>query len=116
MTTTINNVKEFDKLVETLIQKADQETLKKYNGDVNKHFSGCGFAWTKIDIDGRSKLGRIVRKSDNFEKAWDYGYTMWTCGVASATQNIDVKEFWQRIIANGLKEAGFDAFVGSRLD
>ena len=86
------------------------------DGKPEDHVDACGFAWTRIIADGRSKLGRIVAKSEYFRKYHTGGFYMWTKGVAGPPQSMGVKEYWQDVIAKGLTEKGFKAYAESRMD
>ena len=81
----------------------------------------CGFAWVDIyEYDGKkiranSKLGKAlaangIEKSD-YKKCFD----LWNpCGIY--TQSIDIKEAGAEAYAKVLRNHGFEAWCGSRLD
>ena len=107
----------FDSFVEAAIEKANIATKLKYNEDMGRMIDACGFAWVSIWIDGRSKLGRIVNNNQHFAASYRAKeYTLWAGGEAGRTQNMCIKEYWARVIADHLKENGIDASVGSRMD
>ena len=96
---------------------AANEMYEKIGGDR----LACGYAWVNIyEYDGKkiranSKLGKAlaangIEKSD-YKKCFD----LWNpCG--RYVQNIDIKEAGAVAYAKGLRNYGFDAYMGSRLD
>jgi len=56
----ITTVAQFNTLMTEIYAKADAAIDAKYTREDDQY--PCGFAWTKIVIDGRSKIGKIVAK------------------------------------------------------
>lgn len=79
----------------------------------------CGFAWVNISkfqgkrITGNTKLGRLL-KQVGVRQDYTRAFSQW-CNWYGG-QSIDVKESGARAFAEVLKEYGFDAYAGSRLD
>jgi len=96
---------------------AANEMYEKIGGDRY----ACGFAWVNIyEYDGKkiranSKLGKAlaangIEKSD-YKKCFD----LWNpCGLY--VQSIDIKEAGAQAYAKVLRNYGFEAWCGSRLD
>jgi hypothetical protein len=79
----------------------------------------CGFAWVNIyqfkgqKIKGNTRLGRLL-KSVGVSQDYTRVFSQW-CNWYGG-QSVDVKESGARAFAEVLREYGFDAYAGSRLD
>ena len=80
----------------------------------------CGFAFTRITeyngvkINGNTKMGRMLKKlgiSQNYARTFE----IWNPS-RMGVQNIDTLEVGARACADILKQHGFTAYAGSRLD
>ena len=85
-----------------------------------KYFGGaggglCGFAWVSIyDIKGNTKLGRILKKI-GVEQDYSRAFNIWNPS-GLGVQSIDIKEAGAQAAAEYLRNFGFNAYAGSRLD
>jgi hypothetical protein len=77
----------------------------------------CGFAWVNITgVKLSTKQGKEFAKL-GFRKAYGYKNTVQLWNPSGhPTQNMDVKEEAAEQYADVFRAAGFDAFVGSRMD
>jgi hypothetical protein len=77
----------------------------------------CGFAWVNITgIKLNTKVGKEFARL-GFRKAYGYKNTVQLWNPSGhPTQNMDVKEEAAEIYADVFRAAGYDAFVGSRMD
>lgn len=78
----------------------------------------CGFAWVNVYVDGRSRVAKVLKE---FGARKDYygGFRFSSHDVApsrNATQSMQRKEAACGAFANVLRDAGFKAYVGSRMD
>lgn len=78
----------------------------------------CGFAWVNVYVDGRSKVAKVMKE---FGLRSDYygGYNFWSGDVtpkAQGSQSMQRKEAACEAFAKVLRNYGFKAYVGSRLD
>ena len=78
----------------------------------------CGFAWVNVYVDGRSKVAKEMKK---FGLRSDYmgGYNFWSSDVAPSarsSQSMQRKEAACAAFAKVLRDYGFEAYVGSRMD
>jgi len=77
----------------------------------------CGFAWVNISgIKLSTRQGKEFAKL-GFRKAYGYKNTvqLWNPSGHN-TQNMDVKEMAADVYAEVFRQAGFNAFAGSRMD
>lgn len=80
----------------------------------------CGFAWVDLHsyagkrLDGRSAAGRVLKKA-GINQDYRRVFQIWNAGGYPG-QSIDTKEKAARAFVHVLKQHGFDATVGSRLD
>ena len=86
----------------------------------NDEFGGCGFAWVNVypQHKGNTRLGKAERRtleSMGFRKSYDGGYQLWNPS-GYPTQNIGTLEAGANAAAALLRDAGFTAYSGSRLD
>lgn len=78
----------------------------------------CGFAWVNVYVDGRSKVAKEMKK---FGLRSDYmgGYNFWASDVAPSarsSQSMQRKEAACGAFAKVLRDYGYKAYVGSRMD
>ena len=78
----------------------------------------CGFAWVNVYVDGRSKVAKVMKE---FGLRSDYmgGYNFWASDVAPSarsSQSMQRKEAACGAFAKVLRDYGFEAYVGSRMD
>jgi hypothetical protein len=78
----------------------------------------CGFAWVDVFVDGRSKMAREMMK---FGLSSNYmgGYNFWAdkCAPSSrSSQSMQRKEAACQAFAAVMREHGFKAYAGSRMD
>jgi hypothetical protein len=98
---------------------AADQYFKTQLGGVDRY--ACGFAWVTVypEHKGNTRLGRAERRileslglrKDHTGKA----YELWNPS-GYACQNIDTLEAGARAAAQVLKNHGFRAYAGSRLD
>ena len=72
----------------------------------------CGFAWVHLS-EGRSSFARWAKKNLGAHKAYYGGVDIWTRGYG---QSMELKEAYASAYAEVLREAGIDAYMGSRMD
>jgi hypothetical protein len=78
----------------------------------------CGFAWVNVYVDGRSKVAKEMKQ---FGLRSDYmgGYNFWASEVAPSarsSQSMQRKEAACEAFAKVLRDYGYSAYVGSRMD
>jgi hypothetical protein len=78
----------------------------------------CGFAWVNVYVDGRSRVAKVMKE---FGLKSDYygGYQFSSYVVAPAvggSQSMERKEAACDAFAKVLRDYGFKAYVGSRMD
>ena len=71
----------------------------------------CGFAW--INFKGNTAFGRWAKKAGVARPAYGGGLQVW---VREFGQSVDRKSAYAGAYAQVLKDAGIDAYAGSRLD
>jgi len=71
----------------------------------------CGFAW--IEFQGNTAWGRWAKKAGVASKNYPSGLCVW---VSEGGQSITRKEAYARAYADVLRNAGIEAYAGSRLD
>lgn len=71
----------------------------------------CGFAW--INFKGNTAFGRWAKKAGVARKGYPTGLTYW---VSAFNQSMQKKEAFAYAFAAVLREAGIEAYAGSRLD
>lgn len=75
----------------------------------------CGFAWVSIyGVKGSTKIGKKLI-SLGFRKSYEGGLQYWNPS-GSMTQCITAKEEGANAYAKIFKDAGFEAYMGSRMD
>lgn len=111
--------------LDQIIQEAQEAAYAEAERYFNNQLGGqdqfaCGFAWCNIGtyngkkVDGRTKIGKMLAKrgiSRNYA-----GQIQWWNPSKFPCQNVDTLEVGARAAANVLKQHGFDAYCGSRLD
>ncbi|NBT79700.1 MAG: hypothetical protein EBT04_14900 [Betaproteobacteria bacterium] len=77
----------------------------------------CGFAWVNVSgVKLSTKVGKEFARL-GFRKAYGYRNTVQLWNPSGhPTQNMDVKEMAAEEYADVFRAAGYDAFVGSRMD
>ena len=76
----------------------------------------CGFAWVDIyGVRSNSKLGKALIAAGFRKSDYKRCLSMWNPS-GMPCQNIDTKEVGAVAAANILREAGLQAYAGSRLD
>jgi hypothetical protein len=96
---------------------AANEMYEKIGGDR----LACGFAWVDIyEYDGKkiranSKLGKALAANGIEKSDWKKCFDLWNPSGLSV-QNIDIKEAGAQAYAKVLRNYGFEAWCGSRLD
>ena len=110
--------------VKQILAEADQaaetaaEEAYKRNG--NTDWDACGFAWVNIfrfngrKLDGRTKLARLLKQA-GLRQDYTRAFSVWNPGNYGG-QSISIKEDAARAYANVLKQHGFEAYPGSRMD
>lgn len=78
----------------------------------------CGFAWVNVYVDGRSKVAKVMKefglKSDYYDGYQFSSYVVAPSGGGS--QSMQRKEAACGAFAKVLRDYGFSAYVGSRMD
>lgn len=91
--------------------------------DFNKPYSVvadgvCGFAWVNVYVDGRSKAAKVMKefgaKKDYYGGLQFSSYDVAPSGGSS--QSMERKEAACGAFAQVLRDYGFKAYVGSRMD
>ncbi len=106
------------KATEEAYNSATEMLLSLYGGqDVGM----CGFAWVNVrpKHKGNTKLGkaeRVILREMGFELDWTGKEFQWWNPSGLGVQNVDCKAKGASVAARILKEHGFDAYAGSRLD
>jgi hypothetical protein len=72
----------------------------------------CGFAWISIH-PGNSSFARWLAKNTHARKGYYGGMQLWVRGYG---QSMEKKEVYADAFARVLREAGVDAYSGSRMD
>lgn len=79
----------------------------------------CGFAWVNVKPKnkGNTRLGkqeRAVLESQDFSKSsYEKTYQLW---ISKFNQSMQKKEAYAYAFAKVLRDYGFDAYAGSRMD
>lgn len=71
----------------------------------------CGFAW--VSFAGNTAFGRWAKKSGNASAHYPKGLCYW---VSQFNQSMERKERFAEAMAKVLRDAGIDAYAGSRMD
>ena len=117
--TTITTVEEIRELVNDA-QTAAHEAANRKLGELGSDWGACGFAWVNLyeyngkKLDGRSKMGRLLKQA-GVGQDYTRAFQIWNPSRVGA-QNVDVLEAGAQAAAEVLREAGFVAYAGSRLD
>lgn len=72
----------------------------------------CGFAWINL-YPATSSLARYLKKHGKADKAYGGGMQIWVSGYG---QSMERKSAYAAAYANVLREVGFNAYAGSRMD
>jgi len=100
-------------------EAADKAAQTAYVRNGNTDWDACGFAWVNIyehngrRLDGRTKMGRLM-KSAGVRQDYTRAFQVWSPGYGG--QSISIKEAAASAYAAVLKQHGFTAYAGSRLD
>lgn len=113
------NIEAIKKEVRDAAFKAADNYFKTVLGGVDRY--ACGFAWVTVypEHKGNTRAGKEERKvleSLGLRKDWTgKAYELWNPS-GYAVQNVDTLEAGARAAAEVLRENGFKAYAGSRLD
>ena len=109
-------------LTQELIMATAFQAADTYERDVMQgRWGACGFAWVTVypEHKGNTRAGkaeRAVLEQLGFRKDWTgKAYELWNPSKY-ATQNVDTLEAGARAAAQLLKQHGYKAYAGSRLD
>jgi hypothetical protein len=75
------------------------------------HSGVCGFAW--VSFKGNTSFGRAMKAAGLARKRYEGGLSVW---VSEFGQSMERKEAYARAYAAVLREAGIEAYAGSRMD
>lgn len=108
----LENVKTAHAAALLAASKAADEYLEKYGSR-----DACGFAWASINIDGRTKLAKTLKKIEGWSPKWNGGLQLWN-PANSGTQSISILESGARAYSAKMNELlETDKFsYGSRMD
>ena len=100
----------------TALDAAKTAADKFYQEKLNcQDMYACGFAWVNVyGVKGNTKLGKLM-KTLGFRKSYEGGLQLWNPS-GHPCQNIDTKEEGAAAYAKILREAGLQAYSGSRMD
>jgi len=100
----------------TEVREAAYRAAATYENDVMQGgWGACGFAWINIlDIKGNTRIGRAL-KAAGVRQDYTRAFQIWNPS-GFPTQNVDTLEAGARAGAEVLKQYGFEAYAGSRLD
>lgn len=119
--TTIKTVDDLVILFDAAEQAAKKAAVEYFNNKMGGFDGGaCGFAWVNLykfndkKLDGRTKMGRLLKQA-GVRQDWQRNFQIWN-PAKFGCQNIDTLEAGARAYAEVLREAGFEAYMGSRLD
>jgi hypothetical protein len=94
-------------------REAAEKYFREKLGGVDQY--ACGFAWVDVyGVKGNTRLGKML-KNAGVRKSYTGSFQMWNPSEFGV-QNIDTLEQGARAAARVLKDYGFDAYAGSRLD
>lgn len=108
---------------ETLAEIISEAKRRAYVASVEyseKYFGGrdgglCGFSWVSIyDVKGNTKLGRTLKRI-GIEQDYSRAFSIWNPS-GLPVQSVDIKEAGAAAAAEYLRQFGFNAYAGSRLD
>ena len=102
-------------IVAKAVVAAQEASMKRYNEIGGDRFA-CGFAWVDVYVDRTNSKEAKALIEAGFRK--DYKpkcLSMWNPG-GLGVQNIDIKEAGAEVMAELLRQAGFKAYAGSRMD
>jgi hypothetical protein len=107
----MTTIKELHEIATANAKAVADEMYKRY-GDAY----ACGFAWVEVyGVKLSTKLGKEF-KALGFDKSWNKGSIYLWNPSGYGGQNIDIKEQSAQAYAKVFKDAGYRAYVGSRLD
>ena len=97
-------------------QAARQATQAYLDANGHGGFGGCGFAWVTVDADGRSRVGRALKKAGFNKPYGEKGLQMWNPS-GHFTQCRTAKEYGAQAMAEVLKtRLGVEARARGRDD
>jgi len=99
-------------IIEQAFEAARNAT--KLHLDQHHGFDCCGFAWVNIK-PGTSALARELKSRGDARKSYYGGVDVWDPGK-SMTQNMSAKEAGAQAFAKVLQDAGYKAYMMSRMD
>ena len=107
------------KEAQALAHKAGKDWLDKWYGGQDS--GACGFAWVNIRPanKGNTKAGKEERKvlrAMGFELDWTGKEFQWWNPSGLGCQNVDALHQGASAAAKYLREQGFSAYAGMRLD
>lgn len=117
MNITVEQIQDWLAEAEEAARRAAQEAYAK-NG--NSDWDACGFSWVNIykfegkNLDGRSRLAKLL-KAAGVRQDYTRAFRVWNPGSYGG-QSVSIKEAAARAYAQVLKQHGFEAYAGSRLD
>jgi hypothetical protein len=106
--------------VAEIVAQAQQAAYSAANKFFQEQLGGqdqyaCGFAWVNIyGIKGNTKVGRALKEL-GIRPSYSGGLQWWNPSKFGC-QNVDTLEVGANAAAQVLKNHGFEAFAGSRLD
>lgn len=109
---------ELDNIFSVALEAAEQAATEFYNNELNGQDQyPCGFAWVNIyGVRGNTKLGRALSSVAGVRKnTYERAYQVWNPSRLPV-QNMYVKEAGAYAAADILRQFGFDASAGSRMD
>jgi len=101
-------------------QAAANAAQLAYERNGNTDWDACGFAWVNIyefngkKLDGRTKIAKLLKQA-GVRQDYTRAFSVWNPGGYGG-QSISIKEAAADAYAGVLKQYGFTAYAGSRLD
>jgi hypothetical protein len=116
MTTLNFTVEETEIIVERAKEAARKAAVEFFHTKLNgvDQFA-CGFAWVNIcGIKGNTRMGKVLKQA-GLKQDYSKAFSIWNPSGHSC-QNVDTKEAGAEAAAQVLRDYGFEAYAGSRLD
>lgn len=100
----------------TIIEQAFEAARNASTAHLRQHgqFDCCGFAWVNIK-PGTSAIARELKARGEARKSYYGGVDVWDPGK-TMTQNMSAKEAGATAFAKVLQDAGYKAYMMSRMD
>ena len=114
------NIDTLNEILAEAQQAGADAAAEAYEQNGNTDWDACGFAWVNIykhnskRIDGRSKIARVLKQA-GVRQDYTRTFQIWNAGGYGG-QSISIKEAAASAYAAVLKQHGFEAYAGSRLD